>query len=74
VSLMGDAENLAGQLDGGAGGQGDQGGQGAQGGADGLVGDVTQDAEKALDSETGDKFDSEIQDAGSMIDQKLPDL
>jgi hypothetical protein len=71
VSLMGDAENLAGQLDGGAGGQNDQGGQG---GADGLVGDVTGDAEKALDNETGDKFDSEIQDAGSMLDQKLPEL
>lgn len=65
MGLFDEAENLAGQADGAAGGQA---------AADGLVGDVTQDAEKLLDNETGNKFDSEIQDAGTMLDQKLPEL
>jgi hypothetical protein len=65
VGLFDEAENLAGQADGAAGGQG---------AADGLVGDATQEAEKLLDNDTGNKFDSEIQDAGTLLDQKLPDL
>ena len=43
-------------------------------GGDQVVQNVTQDAEKLADQETGNKFDSEIQDAGTMLDQKLPDL
>jgi hypothetical protein len=41
-----------------------------------VVQDVTQDAEKVADQETGDKFDSEIASAGTaldnQVDQQLP--
>ena len=40
--------------------------------------DITQQGEKLADKETGGKFDSEVQDAGNMVDkeadQKLPNL
>jgi hypothetical protein len=49
-----------------------------QGGEDSLVQKVTQEGEQALDSETGGKFDSEIQDGGNLLDQQadkdLPNL
>lgn len=49
-----------------------------QGGEDSVVKDVTQQGEQFLDSETGGKFDSEIQDAGNALDQQadqdLPNL
>ena len=32
---------------------------------------LTQDAEKFADQETGNKFDSEISDAGTMVDNQL---
>jgi hypothetical protein len=35
------------------------------------VQNVTQDAEKFADKETGDKFDSEITDAGNMADKEV---
>ena len=40
--------------------------------------DVLKEGEQALDSETGGKFDSEIQDGGNLLDQQadkdLPNL
>jgi hypothetical protein len=49
-----------------------------QGTEDNVVSDVTKDAEQFADNETGDKFDSEIQDAGNALDQdadqNLPNL
>jgi hypothetical protein len=33
--------------------------------------DVTKDAEKFADQETGNKFDSEISDAGDMADKEM---
>ena len=81
MGLFDDAENLLGQGD--QAGQGDQSGQdqsgqGGQGFEDTAVQDITQQGEKALDNETGGKFDSEIQDAGNMVDkdvdQHLPNL
>jgi hypothetical protein len=49
-----------------------------QGAEDNVVSDVTKDAEQFADKETGDKFDSEIQDAGNTLDQdadqNLPNL
>jgi hypothetical protein len=70
MGLFDDAENLLGQ-----GGQGDQAGQS---GEDSAVQDITQQGEKLADNETGGKFDSEIQDAGNMVDkeadQHLPNL
>lgn len=51
---------------------------GGQGGEDALVQKATQEGEQVLDNETGDKFDSEIQDGGDMldkqVDQDLPNL
>lgn len=35
------------------------------------VQEVTQDAEKFADKETGDKFDSEVADAGNMADKEI---
>ena len=35
------------------------------------VQDVTQDAEKLADQKTGDKFDSEVTDAGNMADKEI---
>ena len=35
------------------------------------VQDVTQDAEKFADKETGNKFDSEVTDAGNMADKEI---
>jgi len=65
MSLFDDAENLA----------GDVAGQGAE---DKIVQDVTQQGEQFLDNETGDKFDSEIQQGGDFLDQQadqdLPNL
>ena len=79
MGLFDDAENLLGQ--GGQGdqaSQGDQSGQGGQGFEDTAVQDITQQGEKFADDETGGKFDSEIQDAGTMVDkeadQHLPNL
>jgi hypothetical protein len=73
MGLFDDAENLLGQ-----GGQGDQGDQAGQSGEDSVVQDITQQGEKLADNETGGKFDSEIQDAGNMVDkevdQHLPNL
>jgi hypothetical protein len=42
-----------------------------QGTEDSVVSSLTQDGEKFLDSETGGKFDSEIQDGGNLLDQKI---
>ena len=42
-----------------------------QGAADNEVGDLTKDAEQFADNETGGKFDSEIQDAGSALDSDI---
>jgi hypothetical protein len=45
---------------------------------DNALSGLTQDAEKLLDSDTDNKFDSEIQSGGSMLDQQadkdLPSL
>ena len=45
---------------------------------DSAIASVTQDGEKFLDSETGNKFDSEITSGGSLLDQQadkeLPNL
>jgi hypothetical protein len=35
------------------------------------VQDVTRDAEKFADKETGNKFDSEVTDAGNMADKEI---
>ena len=35
------------------------------------VKDLTQDAEKEIDQETGGKFDSEVDDAGSAMDNEI---
>ena len=35
------------------------------------VQDLTKDAENAADQETGNKFDSEITDAGNMLDSQV---
>jgi hypothetical protein len=35
------------------------------------VKNLTQDAEKFADQETGNKFDSEISDAGTMLDNQI---
>jgi hypothetical protein len=71
-----DAENQGDQT--GQTGQGDQTGQGRQGGEESAVQDITQQGEKLADNETGGKFDSEVEDAGNMVDkeadQKLPNL
>lgn len=40
-------------------------------GGEQIVQNVTQDAEKWADQETGGKFDSEIQDAGNFADQQI---
>jgi hypothetical protein len=49
-----------------------------QGGEDALVQKATQEGEQLLDNETGDKFDSEIQQGGDLLDQQadkdLPNL
>jgi hypothetical protein len=42
-----------------------------QGGEDGLVQKATQEGEQFLDNETGDKFDSEIQEGGNLLDQQI---
>jgi hypothetical protein len=42
-----------------------------QGGEDSLVQKATQEGEQVLDTETGGKFDSEIQDGGNMLDQQV---
>jgi hypothetical protein len=42
-----------------------------QGGEDALVQKATQEGEQLLDNETGDKFDSEIQEGGNMLDQQV---
>jgi hypothetical protein len=42
-----------------------------QGGEDALVQKATQQGEQFLDSETGGKFDSEIQDGGNLLDQQV---
>lgn len=36
-----------------------------------VVQDLTQQGEQFLDSETGGKFDSEIQQGGNMLDQQV---
>jgi hypothetical protein len=41
------------------------------GGEDGAVQDLTHDAEQTVDNETGDKFNSEIQDTGNAADQQV---
>jgi hypothetical protein len=38
---------------------------------DNAVSSLTQDGEKFLDNETGNKFDSEIQDGGNTLDQQV---
>jgi hypothetical protein len=38
---------------------------------DSIVSSLTQDGEKFLDSETGGKFDSEIQSGGNMLDEQI---
>ena len=40
-------------------------------GGDKIVQGATQDAENWADQETGNKFDSEIQDAGNFADQQI---
>jgi hypothetical protein len=57
MGLFDDAENLA---DNAAG----------QGAEDKIVQDATQQGEQFLDNETGDKFDSEIQQGGNFLDQQ----
>jgi hypothetical protein len=42
-----------------------------QSGEDALVQKVTQQGEQFLDNETGDKFDSEIQEGGNLLDQQI---
>lgn len=42
-----------------------------QGTEDSVVTDVTQEGEKLVDSETGGKFDSEIQSGGTELDQEV---
>ena len=42
-----------------------------QGGEDALVQKATQEGEQLLDNETGDKFDSEIQEGGNLLDQQV---
>ena len=42
-----------------------------QAGGDQVVQDLTQDAENVADQDTGGKFDSEIKDAGSALDQQV---
>jgi hypothetical protein len=42
-----------------------------QGGEDALVQKATQEGEQLLDNETGNKFDSEIQEGGNMLDQQV---
>lgn len=37
---------------------------------DAAVANVTQDGEKFLDQETGNKFDSQIQSGGTALDQQ----
>ncbi len=37
----------------------------------GEVQDLTKDAENVADQETGNKFDSEITDAGNMLDNQI---
>ena len=56
VGIFDDAEKLAGQDTGGT--------------ENSAVSDLTQDGEKILDNETDDKFDSEIQSAGTTLDQQ----
>ena len=61
MGLFDEVENLA----------GDTGGQGGEDNAeDKIVQDVTQQGEQFLDNETGDKFDSEIQQGGNFLDQQ----
>ena len=42
-----------------------------QGGEDALVQKATQEGEQLLDNETGDKFNSEIQEGGNLLDQQV---
>jgi hypothetical protein len=42
-----------------------------QSGEDSLVQKATQEGEQFLDSETGGKFDSEIQAGGNFLDQEV---
>jgi hypothetical protein len=42
-----------------------------QGGEDSLVQKATQAGEQLLDTDTGGKFDSEIQDGGNLLDQQV---
>jgi len=42
-----------------------------QGTEDSLVQDATKEGEQFLDNETGNKFDSQIQDAGNALDQQV---
>jgi hypothetical protein len=76
MGLFDDVENPGGQGD--QTGQGDQSDQSGQTGEDSVVQDITKQGEKLADNETGGKYDSEIQDAGNMVDkeadQKLPNL
>jgi hypothetical protein len=44
---------------------------GGQAGEDGLVQKATQEGEQLLDNETGNKFDSEIQEGGNLLDQQI---
>lgn len=65
MGLFDEVENLA----------GDAIGQGAE---DSLVQKATQEGEQLLDNETGNRFDSQIQEGGNLldqqIDQRLPNL
>ena len=58
MGLFDEVENVAGNATG-------------QGAEDSVVQDVTQQGEQLLDHETGDKFDSEIQQGGEMLDQQV---
>ena len=42
-----------------------------QGGEDALVQKATQEGEQFVDNETGDKFDSEVQEGGNLLDQQV---
>lgn len=58
MGLFDEVENLAGNA----------AGRSAE---DSLVQKVTQEGEQVLDNETGGKFDSEIQQGGDLLDQRV---
>lgn len=58
MGLFDEVENLAGKAVG-------------QNAEDSVVQDLTQQGEQFLDNETGGKFDSEIQQGGTMLDQQV---